>query len=77
MILLSTLTFGVFLVFFADEFEKLGVGLQIQIDVHSPGFGIHLGVVDCHLQVDVSEVTAPESFGQMKISVRGAGRISE
>ena len=65
----------VFLVFLADEFQKLGIGLQSQIHVHLPRFCIRFRIVDCHFHIHVSKVSAPEPFGQMKTFGRWVPRL--
>src|SRR5439155_10189365 len=56
-------TVRVSLVFLADKFQKFSIGLQGQIHIHRPRFRVRRWIVDCHLQIHVSKVSAPESFG--------------
>src|SRR5262249_60071761 len=46
----------------ADAFDQFGVGQQIERQVHRPGHRESLDVVECDLQVQVTEVAAPKSF---------------
>src|SRR6478672_4274144 len=46
----------------AEHLEDVGVGHQIVRHLDGEGFGVHLWIVEGHLDVQVSEVAAAEAF---------------
>jgi hypothetical protein len=53
---------AVLFVFVAEEFEDVGVGQKLMGDLEGKRFGVHLGVVEGHLEIHVSEVAAAVAF---------------
>src|SRR6266571_5263775 len=50
----------------ADAFDDLGVGIQVEGESHRPGFGVRFRIIECDLDVEVSEVGAVKAFGDAK-----------
>jgi hypothetical protein len=47
---------------FADVFEDVGVGPKVLGEFDGEGLGVHLGVVESHFDIQVSEVAAVGAF---------------
>src|SRR4029453_13909977 len=57
---------GVPLVLFADEFQKVPVGLQKKLGEDGPGARVHLRIVDDHFHVHVTEISTTKALGQVE-----------
>src|SRR6266516_594663 len=61
----------------ADAFDDLGVGIQVEGESHRPGFGVRFRIIECDLDVEVSEVGAVKAFGDAKGVAVGVSGIIE
>src|SRR5437867_7682123 len=62
---------------FTDTFYELGVGVQIEGYGHCPGFSVCLRIVERNLDIHMSEVAAPEAFGDAQGLAVRMSRIVE
>src|SRR5579872_4927390 len=67
---------AIFLVFVADAFKNVGIGEKVMGDLDGERLGIHLGVVESHFDIQVSEVPAMEALDHpQRFAVRMPGRV--
>ena len=50
----------------ADAFDELGVRVQLEGKIHSPGLRVRLRIIERHLDIEVAEVAAVKTFGHAK-----------
>ena len=46
-----------------DAFDQLHVGIQLEGKIHAPRFRVCLWIIECDLDIEVSEVAAMKTFG--------------
>src|ERR1041385_5258587 len=67
---------AVLLIFVAEHFEDIGVGQKVMRDFDGKRFRVHLRIIKGHFYVEVSEVAAMQTLGDVQsVTMRVAHHV--